>query len=797
MKLEWLAAVLRPEDIAPHPNFPEPNYDRRPTSTLAAVVLGDPRRSDDMDELFPTGQASEDGPTAHALVRGAVLSLSSESIREGISELSEFAHNPENDLAAATAATLLAVCALSELEQHHDAVQLLTDMLARVEDEPGAAPNTLLRLALLLQLCLRKMDWAQDIRGEIEECRGLLQRLANNPRCPDFEVSPGATGSSTDTVRHIVEALRFSHFSFQAGWSSSVNGPNSANEYLRTNRSEVLLLIEQDAARQYARNTSAQFEAAFSDPSIRIGRSSPDLFYVNLRTELLGSRTSLAARRELALFRLVNGRAHGVSTDYAECSRLLRYSANCDNELDLALKALRQAGPLAALSHEVRQVLLRRLTTEHVRYAELSVLTAGAELLTDSEASSALNKVFGLVNAGCPFNVPGRWTAYSRRLQHTWRAAVGLAKNSGRIDELAARLLTDLSGSESDDETIDLAYARTVHSIDWSEIDAEVTIAWELWLDNQLNQWPHTADTLRVKFGRRVGRWDQERELTLSTVGDVINDALRGHPLPLGFVEKATVTVIESMAQLSDASNRGGPFGMGGVEPAECAAALIHLGAETVWLPLTDFLTNVRVPRSYRSAGFDLLVDLGVRPPVELLQRFTFKSAELLSAPDTMPMGGDHIIPYPSAMRFLGRSEALNQRDLISAVMRLAGASELQPRVEAARSLAVLASSNPLPWMVTTTIQLSHDQNGEILGYCANALAILLRENDELYGAASTRLIELMASDGMIAPLLALRGLRSGLERSEPTVKAEIERLAVQHPSRQVRVEAAGLLSKY
>jgi hypothetical protein len=793
VNLAWLVALLRPEDIAPHPNVPDPDYDRQPQSALAAVVLGDPRRSGQLGALFRQSGRGDEGENGSSLAEAALKSFSASSIYDGVSELRRRATDPDSDLAEATAAALLAACALSELEQHGDAVGVLQSVLVRVEndDSDGAA---LLRLTLLLQLSLRMRDWNEDFREALALTRELLARLNPVVSFDQFPIGPAATGSSDDTIKHILRALTYSSWSLGSFGRVSDDKPPTVEELVQHPRSEQLLLLEEDAAAVYARSLEEQYGRLFGDSSIVIGRSSPDLFYVSLRHELLGSTAALTARRNLAIYRLVRGRSSSETADYRDCLRLLRYSANADDELDLAINEVRLAGPLSALSEEVRRVIVHRLSPEYVRYSELSIVHAAAELLTPSEASATLNQVIRLIERKCPFNAAGRWTAYSRRLSETWRTATALARYADRMDELANFLLDEIERSDPSDEAIDLAYARAISAIEWSQVTSVATRRWGAWADRGQTGWPRARDAIRVNLGVRVASWDISQELTLSEVGDVLNDAFRGHPMPSGFLERANAVVIESLENLEAASTRGGPFGMGGTEPASCAAVLISHGSSQLWDPLAKFLTNTRVPRTYRTAGFDQLVDLGMPLPAAIFDRIQSDAARILVAPDTLPYRNDDLVPYPSALRFLGRYELLNQGDILANVMRLAGATDVKARVEAAKTLAVLAGVAPAFWMSAVAIQLSHDRNGEILGYCANALALLLGDDNPLGEATSARLIELLKADGMIAPLLAIRGLKRSLSLEGP-VGSEVRHLARNHPSRLVRDEAVQVLA--
>jgi hypothetical protein len=99
MNLAWLAAVLQPHDVAPHPNFANDKYDREGPARLAAVVLGDPWRSHRAAEL-----ASGDDD----VVMLAERCLQTETIAVSVAELAgRLTGRRPNDLTQAAALALI------------------------------------------------------------------------------------------------------------------------------------------------------------------------------------------------------------------------------------------------------------------------------------------------------------------------------------------------------------------------------------------------------------------------------------------------------------------------------------------------------------------------------------------------------------------------------------------------------------------------------------------------------------------------------------------------------------------
>jgi hypothetical protein len=150
-------------------------------------------------------------------------------------------------------------------------------------------------------------------------------------------------------------------------------------------------------------------------------------------------------------------------------------------------------------------------------------------------------------------------------------------------------------------------------------------------------------------------------------------------------------------------------------------------------------------------------------------------------------------LPYPALLRFLGFYRLLDETDLLASISRLAGSGSQDCRIQAARSVAILCERWPESWLMAMTLQLSYDPNAEIQGYTANALGIM---SGLLVGeAGNDRLIDLMQSDGLIAPLLAVRGLAKSETRLASRIRDLLGFLALEHPSNMVRREAAELVT--
>lgn len=789
MRLEWIAAVLRPADIAPHSAFRNDTYDSLPHATLAAAVLGEPDLSGSWPNLSGEEKEAPLAPESdRRVVDAAIRTFHDDSIREGANELRHLVADHELDAAVAVAAALVGVCALARLEEYEACETILTDALDRLGQDRA---DLLLRACLLQQVCLRRRDWAVDYSAPLEETYRLLTHLRLDATFPSFSLGPRAIGDSDQTLRHILVALRY------AVWSISphdfdtreVRDLPTFESMFKFEESDELLHRVENAADQYRRSCEDQYRFFFDDGAAYAGRLLPDLFYYNLAHELYGHGGVYQTRKELALFYLTQAATTGRPVDAAECLRLLRYS-NADDELALAVRSLRYGGPLGALSKDARQAIAKRMTPQRVRQADLIVIRGAAELLTESEAGTALEAGFELIDARSQMNVVGRWTAFSKRLETTWRTVAELANAADRADAAALKMLGDLR-TASHEEDLDRVYARTVRVLKWSQVTDGVKTQWRRWLVEPANEWCQTAVLVRLSVGIQSTPNDTE-DLSLTDIANLINDTANGFPIEPQLMGQCTNKIRASLERLQSTSIRG-PWGMGGLDIADIAANLVKLGATELVAPLTSLLVDTRVPRTYRSGALDRLASNDAPLDNDSITQFQTNASGMLWAPDTLPLGGELYSPHPAALRFLSFHHLITEEDAFEGITHLAGSADRLARVEAARSISMISETWDLSWLLSTAIQLTYDASAETRGYAAHALARVVGKSAEAARLGNQRLRSLLSTDGLIVPLLALRGLKTAApERAYPFTDL-IEKLSNSHPSRLVRNEAGAL----
>jgi hypothetical protein len=787
MNLAWLAAVLEPRDVAAHPNFPDDDYDSGGPARLAAVVLGDPWRSHRAAQL--AGELVDDPVVL------AERCLRSDTIAVSVAELARRLTGPRpDDLAQAAALALIACSAAAELDDYRTCLQVLDTQL-RWTPKVRTPDDALLRAALLQQKALRLRDAGQPhLPTSVEAAAAVAQVDAG--RCSAFPTGPGVLWSSGTTVEQIrgnLLAAIASLVPIDAREITEAAGLPTWQEQVRGAAPSITVRTAMDRAKTYSDYVGTVFTRQFGSRTRSIiGSVRPDLFYSVLALELVGHGAVYPARKELALLRLVQ--AGGDPTEMADALRLLRHAA-AKNELDLALRRLRAGGPLSVLSHDARQVLRTRTAPELLRTVELRVLRAAAELLAPPEARVALDAIRATLAAGGPPDLPGMWELPVLRKEVAWVAAAALGNACGAAGEVAELLLREAVKERQDDELLDRSLQRAAAEVDWADVPRSVQAAWTKLLRTRAAGLPDTAEVVSMRIGSPAPA--PVSPSAMDALVHRLNAALGGEPVDPALAHDGVPLVREALRKIrSDAAKSS--YSMGGISAADVAAGLVLVaGAEELWPGLTDFLLDPRVPREDRSPAFERLARADLSLPADVAARLRAHAQQLLATPGPDPFEAPEapLVPYPSALRFLGAHRLLDDADVYDAVATLAGAANPAGRREAAVTVAVLAATPPRSQLLALALPLARDHDVEVRANAGRALAVLARPEEPLAAVALRRLTELLAEDGLLAPLLVLRALADVPGGLPAAVRRQIEELAAQHPSRLVRAEAGRLLA--
>ncbi|WP_139063669.1 hypothetical protein [Streptomyces zinciresistens] len=784
MNLAWIAAVLQPHDVAIHPNFRDESYSQDPVGQLAALIIGG-----------DWGRALHDDFRSDEAVAYAGRSFFFETIAEGAEGLIRQAFSRrQKDVARSTALVLLASCALAEMEEYDKCDSILTEMLMQTSK---SSPGLLARAALLQQRALRRRDAGDAYVGDIFDAARILESL-EAADLPEFRLGPGVSGSSVDTMRRTIYALKRSVWSLtphELDDELPFSSFPSHFERLKRPLSDRLLRIAADRASDYSQYMHRSFSRHYGrSQTVTIGQSPIDLFHEALAVELLGHAEVYRARRDLALLRLVQ-HAEGVETiNIQDALRLLRH-AGAAKELELTLEHFRSAGPLSVLSRDARQILLRRSSPTKLRVPELLVLKAAAEMMAPSEAEPALRVVLDSIAAGGPPDVVGSWQHPGLRLGAAWQTAAVLSWVCQKGGEVGALLLSEVRAKRSYDELHDQSFAKALELLPWSQIPGALKAEWESWMTSDSSQGlPDTLEAVSNGIGLPVVGRDPLsglNEIAMRLNASLGEGATR---LRVDEVTEAAHSVKVALDATRESAARGS-FSMGRRSASDVGALLIseYDVARSLWDPLAQFLTSNQISRLDRSPAFERLAKEAPDMPDRIRGVFQASVTDLLESRDESLLWGDSTVPYPAALRFFIAYDLVDDARIIAALAELGGSRDLEAKREAARTIASLASYRSDGWLLPFALQMSHDSDVSIKANAARFLVRMAATPGELYEVAAKRLVDLLGNeDGLLVPLFVMRELK-GLSELPRSVTDVIDQLAQEHPSGQVRRAASNL----
>lgn len=792
MNLAWIVAILRPLDVAPHPNFRSAEYDVSPHVQLAGVVSGDPSRSSHYSTDDPSGSLSIDPG-----VRFAEMSLTTQGIREGLAGLVQQIKSGGKDHARSCALGLLACCAAAELDEYDTCDNILQNLLSRTSvDTPE---GKLIRAALLQQQSLRWRDSGRQHTSQTTETLELLDAIEESD-FSEFPMGLGATLNHSESVRHLITSLR------HAAWSlvpirrvvdEAENSPSSFptwQQLVRTERSNQASRLDHLRASEYSKFVEDSFNSMFRSQSRTFGgRGAATLFYAALNLELLGDLGVLRLRKQNALLKLVQcmSVSHPGSDEVADALRLLR-NANVKSELDLAVERIRASGPLEALKRESDQILRNRTEPRMLRASELRILRGAADLMTQNEARNALPLICRVIEAGGAQPAPGSSQLAVVRLEAAWLTAARLANIAEEDDKIALILLEAARDGSPGDELWDKAIGRSLRNLNWENVSRETQSQWSAFFQSDNSSMAASGSVFEaLTIDQAVFR--KSKIENLEDVANRVNATMSGTPMSAVEVSACVEIVKEDLEGVRSEASLG-VFAFRTLDPADIAAALIiYSNVQDLWPFLVDFLTDRKVQRSDKSGAFDRLSYGTTELPPEVAKALRRDSKGLLSTPGDY-FEDDAVVPFPAALRFLASSRIIGEAEAFSLIAQMFGSAEARSREEASRTAATLALSVSSPWLLAQAMQFSHDPEPAVRGHAARALSVF-SALPEFGESATARLVEMMNGEGILVPLLVIRQMRQS-QNVPASAKRAIGGLTVDHPSAIVRKEAAELLSE-
>lgn len=762
MNLAWLVAVIEPDLLAERSHGTAAS----PDAELAKIMQGRIMRSVFDEEIAD--------PSVRAI--GNAVSGDADAVDTLVQALSSA--DVVQDEAKLTALTLIACALLTDREDSARSLLIIDDTLRSLN---GDTPESKLCRALILQQrALRKNDVGESTAIDLEEVLYLVGQIQFDPY-PELVLRTNAPHSSTAAIEHIIGALRSSAAGFDLGAASTDMG------YVASD-------LDEDELVQFRLWLSSAYKNKLSRSApVEYG---PDLYFENLRLEIIGHRDVYRSRRELASMRIVRFMPSLPSAVAADSLQLLRL-AGADAELRQLVDDLVLVGPVSPLLTDGRRVQARRTTDRSLRTGELIVLAAAAEVMTPSEAFETLQRVLSVIRGGGPTTAPLRWQADFSKDEEAWTAAAALAGAAGAAGAIARELLDYASSNRLEDIASDTAIARIIRKIEWAEVEGDVR---QLWLDLALEhemQTPSspTVASIRSMLGVQSQLPLGDSNRSLNGLAERINHFLRTkQPVP-DDIREPTMSAALSSLETAAAEAQGGTYARRVVRPAEIVAVLLAQSADQqAWDGLLSFLANPLVARSEKSRAFTVLsyerpylaADVADRHRDGILAAVTMPDRWAFDSADNDPV-------FTPALNFAYAYGLTTEDEVTEKLGELASSPDAHFRRQAGRSIALIAANSISDRMLPIIIALSSDSDPSVRVTVARALSHLVQRQDIVGGIAVERLTHLLNSEGVYAPLNVLGHLAS-TSLSNQQVDRVVRRLRTESQSWRIRRRAAQLI---
>lgn len=798
MSLKWIAALVAPADVSPHPNFP-------PSEVQAEELFGLLMQARFVDHDRIVNQEDEPGLPPPTRARPSISASPAEidvlaACRQGF-ESSDANRNLDHlvdllrkrtlDPVGEVAVTLLTSTLLAELDRHHEAVSLVGDLLGRTGgDLEGGFP----RAIALQHLALRKLETGETGLQESREATALLRKMRLKDVEP-FRLSAGVSWSYKKTIASMRQELLAAAQSHQvraepldgSGWQKIVR---SEPPLLSLRTSVRGLRGYQEAAKAAFRDEfHAGGETVFMDDPVDPPMYSAVLHYdvIGHSGEVFGWRTQLGIQRATPFF-------VGASLEWhaREVIRLLRQADNLQL-LELAVRNIRAGGPLMSLLGDAEQIARAKIKSKSFSTVELVVLAGSAQLLPEALAEELFDAISTAIRTGAT-STSLRWEIESSRLEKALVAVSAIAGTINKSSAMARLLLEVAQDTTSEDPFMEQALVRIADGLDWVNVSTDVMEAWREWLtggDSNL----HISIAAEISDSLTLPSEAEEPSLPLSRKGiaEIINRHLVSkESIPESLKGPLVEAMMTSMSRVrEDAAQH--TFVMGGGPVAELGLAVAHItNDEELWAALAIFLMDPRVARHDKSLAFDRIAEGHWPASRQFVSELRAHWHELLFSSEPSMMETT-INPYPSLLRAAIALGLPSSEEITDLLTRLSG-GEATARVEAARTARVIGRNTNWQWITHVALHLSQDRDHVVRAEAGRALTALLGSSQDLTELVHKRVLELLREDGLLIPTLLLRGLEETNAKLPSAISGEISRIGQDHLAFGVRLLARSVL---
>lgn len=799
--VDWIAAALAPQAIAPHPNFKQ--EDVRTVQLLA--LLADGRYVDFARHESTPVQAAEDHQLEMQLVRSVRDSMLAETQEAGVEELlaviAAGGQGEEQLLPGVRAAgALFASVALSELDQVHIAVEMLRSVLSSFGAPGGyaGASMSLVDAVVRQQLVVRLVE-AGNHEEAMREAQ-FVERTVPRQRAAfdDIDLSVGSPYTAIQLQHELARMVRT-----HALTSMALLEPFGGRRWVRVVKSKPSLIDErfyrtESEAGMALVNETFEGRVSWSRGTRHFRTGDPvdgPVSTALLHAELSGDLGQVRRRREmLGKLRVLRPSADSVWS-VGEGLRLLRQS-DTRQPLEDLLRVIRAEGPLDVLVSSVQSVL-KGLPAGLATRCGLVVLASAAEVMSEAELGSAIAAALAFRES--PSRRLGResllpWAAR----EAAWRHVAKLVPHSGLDEVVAAVALTELTEDDQElAQPLEGSLENLVRSIDWKSVSPGLRERWTDWAEAQseVRAFGLATSVLDGVYGVRRHRLGPPRPEGLDLAVRILWEAANEVDVDPGELSSSASACVATLDSIRRSAAQGA-YGFGGINAADVATLLVtELGQSELWEPLFTFLLDPRVGQHEKAPALDRMVLLGAEIPDEIILRLADSPFDRLQGHRADPFEPTRLPFSPEALRFCAAYGLVPRNIVISAIAELASYAQHAGRVEAARSVppALASSEDDDSWAAVTLLQLSHDGDPVVRSEAGRALSATWTRYPSLTDVVVGRLLELLAADGILIPLLTLRGLSEKRDLPDP-LRAQVFALGQDHRARPVREAALAVL---
>lgn len=791
--VEWIVALLMPNVVAPHPNFSTPSV--TPVGLLALLADG---RHRDYDRYLELYESSADRDDLQLQAVDAVrMSLFVSSQAEALVRLSDLRN--DSVLSPGLRSSLVSFESLcySEIDRLDLAVEVLDDVLMDLASDldrsaPGAA---VIEAALRQQKAVRSIEM-RELDGARREALSVESLLTEPLEVSDsFSTSNGTTLSPRQAQIDIANMLRDHALAVRSTleglegelWKTVVRSPLADGDIRAVQKSaEGGISYLEEHFRATVSWSSGRRRFAFQDTVD--GPLSTALVHAEVAGDL-GRLKRL--RATLGLARALR-RRHDDPWAISDSLRLLR-QADARQELEDVIRWVRASGPVESLQTAANAVLGRPSLAQFVTRCDLAILMGAAEVMSEEDLGRGIDAAF-VYGRRPETRLSGAVSRSWSDDDLVWRSCARMLPGSGRDDELASAMLDFVAAGGEVPDHLAPSIVSLVVAISWTEVSDEVRARWESWVHQRAGELSFYVSTAILDAIGGVSRRDgvassrpQGLELGVRILQEFENDIEPRSDELYSVVEACR----DGLAATQQSAARG-RYSYGAISAGQIAVAMIDfLGRGELWEPLASFLRNPDPSSSDKQPVLDQLAVDSPEMPDDILDSLRGVSLATLGGKQ-LDVWNDPVLPVsPAALRFSSVYGLIGYAEAIDAVTQLGGSRQPESRVEAARSAnAMLELAEDYEWITVFLLQLSHDDDAVVRAESARQLARLIGISSAFAATVEQRTVALLEADGILVPLLTLRGLQESNSYDSSLsdlISSHTDRLASEHPARSVR----------